>query len=198
MARDTASRNGKGDTKTVASMIREAIDRNGFKDVKECARGIKVPYDLFNKVVGGHIPKDQQLLEYAKKLKIDNRELILAAYRERAPEDMKAYFNSVALVKDHNRQITEILDIVDNCNSDQLEELLKTARMIKNSSREKCKKALSLLETYQEMDTGTMAHFESLVVLALKNHNSSALRSFKRAVDEDHSSHSGRRGRLRE
>jgi len=42
--------------KSVATMIREAIERNGYKDVKECARTIKVPYDLFNKVVGGHLP----------------------------------------------------------------------------------------------------------------------------------------------
>ena len=85
--------------KSVSTMIREAIERNGYKDVKECARSIKVPYDLFNKVVGGHIPKDAQLTEYAKKLDIDDRELILAAYREKAPEDMKRYFNSVLLLE---------------------------------------------------------------------------------------------------
>ncbi len=70
MGGNSGPKSEKLNTKTVASMIREAIEVNGYKDVKECARSIKVPYDLFNKVVGGHIPKDAQLMEYAKKLKM--------------------------------------------------------------------------------------------------------------------------------
>ncbi len=79
MAIKTSKATEHASPKTVATMIREAIERNSYKDVKECARTINVPYDLFNKVVGGHIPKDAQMVEYAKKLKIDGRELVLAA-----------------------------------------------------------------------------------------------------------------------
>src|SRR5689334_1684462 len=109
MAAKTARPPERPPSKSVASIIREAIERKGYKDVKECARSIKVPYDLFNKVVGGHIPKDAQLLEYAKKLDLDSRELILAAYREKAPEEMKQYFNSVQLLEDHNDTVGEIM-----------------------------------------------------------------------------------------
>jgi len=182
--------------KSVSTMIREAIDRNGYKDVKECARSIKVPYDLFNKVVGGHIPKDAQLVEYAKKLQIDGRELILAAYREKAPEEMKPYFNSVVLLEDHNEQVREVRDLVDGFNADQMEELLNVARIIKQSSRRECRKAIALVSLYQQMDEELMGHFESLVLLALQNATLSGLKDFHESVNHRPSGRSSRRGRL--
>lgn len=177
-------------------MIREAIDRNGYKDVKECARSIKVPYDLFNKVVGGHIPKDAQLGEYAKKLKIDSRELILAAYREKAPEDMKPYFNSVLLLEDHNDQVREVRDLMDAFNADQLEELLQVARLIQTSSRLECRKSVSLLSLYQQLDEELMGHFDSLVLLALRDASLSGLKEFQNSVNHRDTSRGGRKNRL--
>lgn len=170
--------------KTVATMVREAIERNGYKDVKECARSIKVPYDLFNKVVGGHIPKDAQLIEYARKLKIDPRELILAAYREKAPEEMKRYFNAALLLEEHDGPVGEILDVVDSLNSDQLEQLLHVAQLIRAAPRHHCRKSTALLELYQQMSPETMDHFESLVLLALRNENVPGLKSFREAVEQ--------------
>jgi hypothetical protein len=166
-------------TKTVASMIREAIEKNGYKDVKECARGIKVPYDLFNKVVGGHIPKDAQLVEYAKKLKIDSREVILAAYREKAPDEMKSYFNSAVLLEDHNTAIRELLEILDSCNSDQLDQLLEIGRLIRDSPRDYCRKAAALVRLYQQLDRDLMDHMDSLILLALRNDNLAGLKEFR-------------------
>ncbi len=185
------------DGKTVANMIREAVESNGYKDVKECARGIKVPYDLFNKVVGGHIPKDAQLVDYAKKLKIDSRELILAAYREKAPDDMKRYFNSVQLLENHKPPVEEMIAILDDCNPDQLDQLLQIARMIHNSPREYCRKALSLVKLYQQLDVEMMAHLDSLILLALRNDSLPGLKQFRETANNAKPLAPNRRGRMR-
>ncbi|MDH4122330.1 MAG: hypothetical protein OEV94_11560 [Deltaproteobacteria bacterium] len=171
-------------SKTVASMIKDAIERNGYKDVKECARSIKVPYDLFNKVVGGHIPKDPQLVDYAKKLKIDHRELLLAAYKERAPDEMKKYFNSVALLDNHRESVREILDIVDTLTEPQVEEVLLLARMIRQAPRETCNKATALLALYQQMNPDLMEHFNALVLLSLRGEDIKGLKNFRNAVGD--------------
>jgi hypothetical protein len=183
--------------KSVATLIRDAIERNGYKDVKDCARNIKVPYDLFNKVVGGHLPKDAQLLEYAKKLNLDPRELILAAYREKAPEDMKPYFNSVALLDGHSATVREIMELTDACNADQLRELQSVARLIRSKPRDSCRKALALLALYQELDPDVMEHMDSLIVLALRSTATPELKGFKDAIAALQVSRAGRRGRLR-
>jgi hypothetical protein len=183
-------------TKSVASIIREAIERNGYKDVKECARSIKVPYDLFNKVVGGHIPKDAQLLDYAKKLDLDSRELILAAYREKAPDEMKQYFNSVQLLEDHNPTIREITELMDACNADQLEQLVQVARFIRSSPRDYCRKATALLRLYQHLPLELAEHLDSLILLALRNESATGLKEFREAIDFQRTSRAGRRGRL--
>jgi len=177
-------------------MIREAIERNGYKDVKECARGIRVPYDLFNKVVGGHIPKDAQLLDYARKLTIDPRELILAAYREKAPEEMKKYFNSISLLENHNGTVEEITELMDACNADQMEQLLHVARFIRSSPRDYCRKAVALLKFYQSLPAELAEHLDSLILLALRAEDSAGLKEFREAVDSQKNARGARRGRL--
>ncbi len=169
--------------KTVATMIREAIEKNGYKDVKECARSIKVPYDLFNKVLGGHIPKDAQLVEYAKKLNIDSRELILTAYREKAPEDMRQYFNSALLLDDHNDTVRETLELMDAFNMDQMDQLLEVARLIHGSSREYCRKVLALVSLYQQMPPDVMEHFDSLTLLSLRREELAGLKAFREEIE---------------
>ena len=195
----SANRGGKGversGQKNVASMIRESIERNGYKDVKECARNIKVPYDLFNKVVGGHIPKDAQLVEYAKKLGIDHRELILAAYKEKAPEDMKRYFNSVVLLEDHNDHVGEIIEIMDALTADQLKELLQLARLIRASPRDYCRKASALLTLYQQLSPELMEHFDSLILMVMRNEHLGGVKEFQTAVAEQRPMRPGRRAR---
>jgi hypothetical protein len=181
--------------KTVASLIRDAIERNGYRDVKECARSIKVPYDLFNKVVGGHIPKDAQLIEYARKLNIDHRVLILAAYKEKAPEEMKRYFNSVNLLEDHDGEVREIMDIVDALTGDQLKELLSVARLIRSSPRDHCRKATALLGVYQQLNGDLAEHFDSLILMALRNEPLTGLKEFQTAVAEQRPPRHGRRAR---
>lgn len=195
-AKSSQRTEGRAAAKTVATMIREAIARNGYKDVKECARSIKVPYDLFNKVVGGHIPKDAQLIEYARKLQIDSRELVLAAYREKAPEEMKQYFNSVALLDEHSDSVRELMQIIDTLNSDQLDELLQVARMLQGSPRTRCRKAIALLTLYQEMPEELVEHFDGLVQLSLRREDLPGLHAFQEALAYQKNVRSGRRGRL--
>ncbi len=178
-------------------MIREAVERNGYKDVKECARGIKVPYDLFNKVIGGHLPKDAQLIEYADKLKIDRRELVLAAYREKAPDEMKRYFNSVVLLEEHNGPIGEMLEILDGCNSDQLEQLLEMGRVVRDTPREYCRKASALVRMYQQLDREMMDHLDSLILLALRNDKLEGLKEFRGSTIFHKSGAPARRGKAR-
>ena len=197
MASKTTKPVPQPDPKSVATMIREAIERNGYKDVKECARSIKVPYDLFNKVVGGHLPKDAQLLEYAKKLNIDARELILSSYRQRAPDELKPYFNSVALLDGHSATIREILDVLDALNADQLNEMLRVARLVRSSPSEVCRKGLALLELYQRLDSDVMEHLDSLILLALRPQAPAELRGFKEALELQKVNRAGRRTRLR-
>lgn len=182
--------------KSVSTMILESIERNGYKDVKECARSIKVPYDLFNKVVGGHIPKDAQLMEYANKLNIDSRELILAAYREKAPEEMKRYFNSVLLLENHNDQIREIMELIDSFNADQMEELVHMARLIKISKRDACRKSVGLLTMYQQLKPDMVEHFDSLITLAFRNEKLNGMKEFQAARERQKNNTVGRRGRL--
>ena len=79
--------------KTVAQKIKDAINRKGFSTVKECAQTLSLPYELLRKVVGeDHIPKDEQLLVYAKKLGIDPKDLLFTAYHQKAPSEFKEYF----------------------------------------------------------------------------------------------------------
>ena len=81
--------------KTVAQKIKDAINRKGFSTVKECAQTLGLPYELLRKVVGeDHIPKDEQLLIYAKKLGIEPKDLLFTAYHQKAPMEFKEYFET--------------------------------------------------------------------------------------------------------
>jgi len=174
----------QAETKTVSNLLREALEKGGYRDVKECAKAIRVPYDLFNKVMGGHIPKDQQLMDYAKKLKIDYRELIMTAYREKAPDEMKKYFNSVALLEQHDEITQETLEILDSLTTDQKKELLALSRIIRQSPRDACRKTTSLMALYQQMTPDLADHFNSLVLLSLRNDKLEGLKEFRRVVAE--------------
>ena len=168
--------------KSVASIIRDAIDRGGYKDVKDCARQIEVPYDLLNKVVGGHIPKDSQLAEYARKLDIDHRELLLAAYREKAPADMRHYFNSVRLLERHHPNVEALMDIIDASRPAQIEELLHVARLIRESHPAYARKALALINLYHQLPEKLQSHFDATVQLCIRENDCKARKQFVQSV----------------
>ena len=76
--------------KTLAETLRDKIGDLGYQDVKECARKLDIPYELFRKVLSdGHLPKDKTLMLYAEKLGLDSAELIAAVYQEKAPQHVK-------------------------------------------------------------------------------------------------------------
>ncbi|MDH4121608.1 MAG: hypothetical protein OEV94_07880 [Deltaproteobacteria bacterium] len=77
----------------LADMLKKRVQQLGFEDIKECARQLELPYELFRKVISdGHIPKDKTLLFYADKLGLDSSDLISTAYREKAPETVQHLF----------------------------------------------------------------------------------------------------------
>lgn len=98
--------------KTVAQKIKEAINRKGFTTVKECAQTLGLPYELLRKVVGeDHIPKDNQLLIYARKLGIDPKELLFTAYHQKAPAEFKEYFE-MKVIREAPR-VTNSIPLID-------------------------------------------------------------------------------------
>jgi SOS-response transcriptional repressor LexA len=83
---------------TVAQKIKDAVRRKGFSTVKECAQALGLPYELLRKVVGeDHIPKDGQLIIYAKKMGMDPKDLLFTAYYQKAPEGFKDTFEDLVL-----------------------------------------------------------------------------------------------------
>ena len=182
MARVQVAPAPQEETKTVASLLREAIAGGGFKDVKECARSIRVPYDLFNKVLGGHLPKDAQLAEYARKLGVDERELILAAYREKAPDAVKPSFNAIVLLDQHPADLRELLDLVDTSTAAQREELLEVARLLRGKPSERCLRALALLRLYHHLDSELADYFDSMVLMSLRRESLPQLDDYRAAT----------------
>lgn len=82
----------------LASLLRDRIEALGYSDIKECARDYDIPYELLRKVISnGHIPKDKTLALYAEKLGLDATELLMNAYRQKAPGHMKHVFGPGAL-----------------------------------------------------------------------------------------------------
>ncbi len=82
----------------LANLLRNRIEELGYSDIKECARDFEIPYELLRKVISsGHIPKDKTLAQYAEKLGLDATELVMTAYRQKAPGHMKHFFSPAAL-----------------------------------------------------------------------------------------------------
>lgn len=97
---------------TVAQKIKNAISRKGFTTVKECAKVLDLPYELLRKVVGeDHIPKDNQLLIYARKLGIDPIELLFTAYHQKAPAEFKEFFEKKVILE--ASRVTNKIPLID-------------------------------------------------------------------------------------
>ena len=80
---------------TLAEVLKRKIQELGYADLKECARARDIPYELVRKVISdNHLPKDKTLLLYAEKLGIEPQVLLSAAYRQRAPSEMRHLFSA--------------------------------------------------------------------------------------------------------
>lgn len=80
-------------TTELAKLLKQRIEALGYRDIKECARALDIPYELLRKVISnGHVPKDKTLLYYAEKLGLEPAELLSVAYRQRAPQGLEHLF----------------------------------------------------------------------------------------------------------
>ena len=77
----------------ISEMIRIAVDKKGFKNLKQASTALGVSPELLRVIVNkGHIPKDNTLAMIAKKLSLDMSVLVLAAHREKVPDYLKGFF----------------------------------------------------------------------------------------------------------
>ena len=84
---------------SVAELIKQALKQNRLPVTRprEAANVLDISPELLRLILfKGHVPKDNTLVKIAGKLGIDASALVLAAHRERVPEEMKGYFLSAA------------------------------------------------------------------------------------------------------
>jgi hypothetical protein len=81
-------------------MIRKALEKKGFKNLKDASKVLGISPELLRVTINkGHIPKDKTLMQIAGKLNLDKSVLILAAHQEKVPAEVKGYFLSPSQAK---------------------------------------------------------------------------------------------------
>lgn len=84
----------------IAEMIRQALDKKGFKNLKDASKVLGISPELLRVTINkGHIPKDKTLIMIGTKLGIDKSVLILAAHQEKVPSEVKGFFLSPSTTK---------------------------------------------------------------------------------------------------
>ena len=84
----------------ISEMIRQALEKKGFKNLKDASKVLGISPELLRVTINkGHIPKDTTLIVIANKLGLDKAMLILAAHREKVPEEVKGFFLSPSQAK---------------------------------------------------------------------------------------------------
>lgn len=84
----------------IAEMIRQALDKKGFKNLKDASKVMGISPELLRVTINkGHIPKDKTLIMIGTKLGIDKSVLILAAHQEKVPSEVKGFFLSPSTTK---------------------------------------------------------------------------------------------------
>jgi hypothetical protein len=77
----------------ISEMIKKAIDKKGFKNLKDASKVLGLSPELLRVTLNkGHIPKDNTLTMIAKKLSMDMSTLVLAAHQEKVPDEVKGFF----------------------------------------------------------------------------------------------------------
>jgi lambda repressor-like predicted transcriptional regulator len=80
-------------TMKISEMIKAALDKKGYKNLKDASKMLDISPELLRVTINkGHIPKDNTLMIIAKKLNIDMSVLVLAAHQEKVPDEVKGYF----------------------------------------------------------------------------------------------------------
>jgi len=84
----------------VAEMIREALEKKGFKNLKDASKALGISPELLRVTINkGHIPKDTTLIMIANKLGLDKSVLILSSHQEKVPSEVKGFFLSPSSTK---------------------------------------------------------------------------------------------------
>jgi hypothetical protein len=84
----------------ISEMIKIAIEKKGFKNLKDASKALGISPELLRVTINkGHIPKDNTLTMIAKKLNIEMSTLVLAAHQEKVPDEVKGFFLTPSLAK---------------------------------------------------------------------------------------------------
>jgi hypothetical protein len=79
----------------ISEIIKQALEKKGLRNLKTASKLLEISPELLRVIINkGHIPKDKTLLLIASKLKLDKSLLVLAAHREKVPNDVKGFFLS--------------------------------------------------------------------------------------------------------
>lgn len=77
----------------LSGMIKAALDKKGFKNLKDASKALGISPELLRVTINkGHIPKDATLTMIAKKLNLDMSDLVLAAHKEKVPDELQGFF----------------------------------------------------------------------------------------------------------
>jgi len=83
----------KGRYMKISTMIKEALEKRGLRNLKESSQFLGISTELLRMILNkGHVPKDKTLILIAKKLELNAPVLILAAHQETVPEEVKGFF----------------------------------------------------------------------------------------------------------
>lgn len=84
----------------IADIIRQALEKKGFKNLKDASKLLDISPELLRVTLNkGHIPKDKTLIMIANKLGLDKSLLILSAHQQKVPSEVKGYFLSPSTTK---------------------------------------------------------------------------------------------------
>ena len=84
----------------ISDMIRQALEKKGFKNLKDASKVLGISPELLRVTINkGHIPKDKTLIMIANKLGLDKSVLILSAHQEKVPAEVKGFFLSPSTTK---------------------------------------------------------------------------------------------------
>jgi hypothetical protein len=84
----------------IADMIRQALEKKGFKNLKDASKVLGISPELLRVTINkGHIPKDKTLMVIASKLNLDKAVLILTAHQEKVPAEVRGFFLSPSQAK---------------------------------------------------------------------------------------------------
>jgi hypothetical protein len=88
------------DEMKIAEMIRQALEKKGFKNLKDASKVLGISPELLRVTINkGHIPKDKTLIMISQKLNLDKSILILGAHQEKVPDEVKGFFLSPSQTK---------------------------------------------------------------------------------------------------